>query len=247
MSLFRMFSSFPEYSDYLYAISELNNTEKHMSQAIKSAFNALPGYNSMQRFELHTTFENITSCGKRLASIMKNNQRNLEPYKNEYSILTSIRSESAKWTAMRDNIKSTADKSQADAERAKQNLEKMRLKNYSEAEIKEAESAYDSAERKAKMDLDSFNDSNKRVTEAVKPFQIKFLEEFRNTTIGYLDQRIQCAKEIKELCENFNEAANSFVDYDDGKNENYRKFIIELEEEERKIFGKVLPIEESSD
>lgn len=242
-----MFRSFPEYSDYLYAISELNNTEKHMGQAIKTAFDALPGYNAMQKFELHATFERITSCGNRFAKIMKNNQKNLEPYKNEYSILSSIRSESSKWITMRDSIKLSSDKSRAEAERAKQNLERMRLKNYSEEEIKAAESAYDSAERKAKMDLDSFNDSNKRVNEAIRPFQQKFLEEFSNTTINYLDQRIKCANEIKELCEDFDEAANSFTEYDDGRNEIYEKFINELEEEEKLIFGQVLPIEEYSD
>lgn len=247
MSFFRIFSSFPEYSDYLNAISNLNTTEKQMSQAIKTAFDALPGYNSMQKFELHETFDRITACGKKLANIMKKNQKNLEPYKNEYSILTSIRSESSKWTALRESMKSASDRSQAEAERAKQNLERIRLKNYSEAEIKEAESIYDTAERKAKMDLDSFNDSNKRVREAVKPFQKKFLEEFNNTTNNYLEQRIQCAKEIKELCEEFEEAVNSFTDYDDGKIAIYTKFISDLEEEELLLCGEVLPIGEYSD
>ncbi|KAK8900452.1 hypothetical protein M9Y10_002779 [Tritrichomonas musculus] len=241
-SFFRKFLSFPEYSDYLHAMSELNSKEKQMSQAIKAAFDALPGYNAMQKFELHDTYERITSCGVRLTKIMKNNQKNLEPYKDAYTTLTSIQSETAKWTTMRDNIKISADKSQAEADRAQQYLEKMRQSGCQEAQIQEAESSYDTAKRKAKMDFDSFNDTNKRVKEAVKPFQKEFLDEFRDTTINYLDQRIQCAKEIKELCIEFDEATNSFSDYDDGRNESYKEFINELEEEEKKIFGEVLPI-----
>ncbi|OHT12544.1 hypothetical protein TRFO_17596 [Tritrichomonas foetus] len=240
-SFFNRFRAFPEYHEYQQSMYTLNASEKKMGQMISEAFYNLPGYNKMQKPPLHETIKKITDCGNRLGTCTKKSQQLTEPYIKKYDDILPLQAEFSGWTNMRDSAKAIADKSQLEADKAKSYLDSVKNSGNEET-IRKAEFAFENANRKAEMDRSSFEDTSKRVQEASKSFQKKFLDFYVDTTKSYLQQRIENSNKVSEISKDFLAAVDTFEAYDDGRVATYKEFLATLESMELELAGEILPI-----